>query len=234
MEYNIERRLIAESKRLANMVSAEELDKYRSVHDMELPEYQAMKQRLLDFSLEADVLYAYFIRPAKDAMQYIVDNDFNEETRVGLDTQPFDPRPLPWILSTLEGRAICSGLGNYTPDWEGLLSGYAPVFDRDGNVIAIAGVDIKDEPIVQARRLVSILFIVQIIAVAVIFVSGVIYFVYLYRQAEIAREANAAKSWFLSQMSHEIRTPLNAVIGLSEIELRDSQASNLPDSTRDK
>jgi len=230
MEYNIEHRLIAESKWLAGMVSAEELDNYREVRDMELPEYQALRQRLLDFSLEADILYAYYIRPANYGLQYIVDNDFNEETRVGLDTSPFDPRPTPWILSMLEERrAVCSGLGNYTPGWDGLLSGYAPVFDRDGNVTAIAGVDIEDEPIVQARRLVSILTVVQIIAVAVIFVSGIIYLIYLYRQVEIAREANAAKSWFLSQMSHEIRTPLNAVIGLSEIELRGS----LPDSTRD-
>ena len=43
MEYNIEHRLVAESKRLANMVNAEELDKYRDVRDMELPEYQALR-----------------------------------------------------------------------------------------------------------------------------------------------------------------------------------------------
>jgi len=215
------------------MISAEELDKYRDIHDMELPEYHALRRRLLDFSIEADILYAYYIRPAKDGLQYIVDNDFNEDTRVGLDTEPFDPRSVPWILSTLEGQAVCSGLGNYTPGWEGLLSGYAPVFDHDGNITAVAGVDIEDEPIVKARRLVSILTVVQIIAVAAIFISGIIYLIYLNRQAEIAREASAAKSWFLSQMSHEIRTPLNAIIGLSEIELQGSKVNNLPDSTRD-
>jgi signal transduction histidine kinase/CheY-like chemotaxis protein len=234
MEYNIEHRLIAESKRLANMVSAEELDKYRAVHDMELPEYHALRQRLLDFSLEADILYAYYYRPQKNGMQYIVDNDFNEETRVGVATPPFDPNLTPWILQTQEKRqAVCSGLGHYTRGWEGLLSGYAPIFDRDGNITAIAGVDIHDEPIVQARRLVSILTVVQIIAAAAVFVSGIIYLIYLYRQVEIAREANAAKSWFLSRMSHEIRTPLNAVIGLSEIELQGCQAVRLPDSTMD-
>ena len=68
MEYNIEHRLIAESKRLAGMVSAEELDKYRDIRDMELPAYQALRQRLLDFSLEADILYAYYIRPVKDGL----------------------------------------------------------------------------------------------------------------------------------------------------------------------
>jgi hypothetical protein len=162
---------------------------------MELPEYQGLRQRLLDFSLEADILYAYYFRPQQDGMQYIVDNDFNEETRVGLDTPPFDPSLTLWILQTQERRqAVCSGLGNYTPGWEGLLSGYAPIFDRNGIIIAIAGVDIQDKPIVEARRLVSILTVIQIIAVAAIFVSGIIYLIYLYHQAEIAREANAGSS----------------------------------------
>jgi signal transduction histidine kinase len=35
--------------------------------------------------------------------------------------------------------------------------------------------------------------------------------------AEVAREANLAKSQFLSSMSHEIRTPLNAIIGFTTL-----------------
>jgi signal transduction histidine kinase len=217
MEYNIEHRLIAESKRLAGMAGAEELDRYRAAGDMELPEYQLLRRRLLEFSLEADILYAYYFRPSKNGMQYIIDNDFDEKTRVGLNTPPFDPHPIPWIQPALEGRAVCSGLGNYTQGWEGLMTGYAPVFDKDGNIIAIAGVDIKDKPIVRARRLVSILTVAQVIAVAAIFASGFICLIYFNREANAARKANTAKSRFLSSMSHEIRTPMNAVIGMASI-----------------
>jgi CheY-like chemotaxis protein len=53
----------------------------------------------------------------------------------------------------------------------------------------------------------------------------------LEEQTVIAVQASRAKSEFLANMSHEIRTPLNAVIGLSEIELRngpsDSSRENL-------
>ncbi|MBR1730312.1 MAG: response regulator [Selenomonadaceae bacterium] len=44
-----------------------------------------------------------------------------------------------------------------------------------------------------------------------------------------ARQANVAKTAFLSRMSHEIRTPMNAIIGLDKIALHDP---NLSDNLR--
>jgi CheY-like chemotaxis protein len=42
----------------------------------------------------------------------------------------------------------------------------------------------------------------------------------LKKAREQADDANAAKGTFLARMSHELRTPLSAVLGISEIELR--------------
>jgi len=232
MEYNIERRIVSVAEYLASSVSAEELDKYQKKEDMELQSYKDLHKKLLDFSKKSDVLYAYYIRPKQDSMQYIVDNDFNEETRVGLDTPPYDASSLIWLLAAREGRSVHSGLGNYTPGWEGLLTGYAPVFDQEGNVKAIAGVDIRDRDIAFARRMISILTVVQIISVVLVFISGLLSLIRFHREARKAEKAqikadkaNETKSKFLANMSHEIRTPMNAIIGMAELALRENMTS---------
>ena len=42
---------------------------------------------------------------------------------------------------------------------------------------------------------------------------------------EVAKQANVAKTAFLSNMSHEIRTPMNAIIGLNTLALKDETLS---------
>lgn len=47
------------------------------------------------------------------------------------------------------------------------------------------------------------------------------------REKEAAEEANEQKSIFLSHMSHEIRTPLNAMLGMSELIMREADKENV-------
>jgi signal transduction histidine kinase/CheY-like chemotaxis protein len=171
MEFNIEQRMMVASLRAVDLTSAEELDQFRTVEDMQKPSYQALHRRLREFTESTGVLYAYYSRHIDGLMYYIVDNDFDEETMVGLDTEPFELDRTPWIKAALEGRTVVSGLGNYTPGWEGIYSAYSPVFDGEGNVAAVAGVDILDNDIVFARRMVTILTVIQVIAVFMVFVA---------------------------------------------------------------
>jgi len=220
-DYNIRQRLVETAKRLSAQTSAEELDAFRTAADMERPDYKAMRQRLVAFAKDADVVYVYFLREENGAMQYIIDNDFDEKTRVGLDTPPTGKELLLNIMPALEGKVGVSPLGVYMPGWEGLLTSYAPVYDREGKVAAILGVDVNDEIVVSSRLRVRILGMLEIAAVIIVFASGIFGFLRYRREANAAKSANDSKSRFLSRMSHEIRTPMNAIIGMSELALRE-------------
>jgi signal transduction histidine kinase len=225
MEYNIEQRLKETSKRGAALVTAERLDLYRTASDMERPDYRELRTTLYHFANESDVLYVYYLRVGNGLMQYVVDNDYNPETQVSLATPPLDEKLTPGAWPALAGKVSASKLGNYTDGWEGLLSAYAPIFDRDGKVVAICGVDINDEQIAGARLRMEILAVLEIISVTTVFASG-LYCLFKYRrEAKRAKEASLAKSRFLSGMSHEIRTPMNAIIGMSELVQRETGLS---------
>ena len=238
MEENIERHSIAIAKHLADIVSVDELDKYRQVADMQTPSYINLREKLRKFANESDVVYVYFIRPQENDLQYIVDNDFNDITRVGLDTPPISYEKLPLINEVkAKGKAMYAGLGNYEEDWDGLSTAYAPVYDKKGNLKAVVGVDIEDKHIVYAEEMVFKLTTVQIITVIIVFISGLFGIICFRNEARIAEKAktnamnaNASKSKFLATVSHEIRTPMNAIIGFSEIELLREE---IPSETKD-
>jgi len=160
--------------RLATMVTAEELDAYRKPADMELPGYQALRQKLVAFANESEVKYAYYLRIMGDKMQFIVDNDFDEKTRVGLDTPPTKSSESPGLLSALEERkTVVTQLASYMSGWDGLCTAYAPVFNSDGEIIYLSGVDINDSEMLIMRRTGQLAMLFELLCVAMVVSSGV-------------------------------------------------------------
>ncbi len=106
----------------------------------------------------------------------------------------------------------------------------SPVSDRvDWYLVSImtnSGLDTSVTHLDKSR------LVITISAVFVILLMMMIMFIIYYRLSrrqmqelaesrKEAMDANRAKSEFLSSMSHDIRTPMNAVIGMTEIALRD-------------
>jgi signal transduction histidine kinase/CheY-like chemotaxis protein len=231
MKYNFERRLNMTAERLAELIDIDELDLYQVEADMELSSYQALRLALIDFTEKTDINYAYFLRPMGNEMYFIIDSDFNEQTRAGLDTAPLNMsmEEQTIIQLVLDGNTVSFGLGNYLPGWEGYLTSYAPVFRSDRSVAAIAGVYVEDDGVISVRRMVNILTIVKIIMVILILISGSLSFIRYRQEAHTARQANIAKNNFIASVSHEIRTPMNAITGMAELLLRE----NLTEKFRD-
>jgi signal transduction histidine kinase/FixJ family two-component response regulator len=218
LKSNIESRLLAISRLAAEVVKAEELEALQTVEDMEKPLAAELKYRLIDFAVEEDVLFVYYIRLTETGeCQFIIDNDLTDEA-VGVFSDPIPMEEGP--QAALLGTATSAGLGNYSVGYDGLLTAYSPVYDENHKIVAISGVDITDEQVILMQDRVRRMAALLVFAMVVVLGSGLLG-LYLYkRKAKQSDAANQSKSLFLANMSHEIRTPLNAIIGLSDIELQ--------------
>jgi CheY-like chemotaxis protein/nitrogen-specific signal transduction histidine kinase len=220
-QHYIIERLKAASISASSFVNGDDLDSFRTIEDMNTILYQNMRNKLRVFSQQLDVLYVYYMRIIDGKIQYIIDNDFDEATRVGLDTKLTDIEIESGVEDAFEGKVNCEDIGTYTEGWEGLMSAYAPVYNAKGDIVAAVGVDIKDEEIMSARKKMTMLTSVQILSVCFVLISGLTCLLGYRKAALRAETANRSKSSFLARMSHEIRTPMNAIIGLSELARRE-------------
>jgi class 3 adenylate cyclase/uncharacterized membrane protein len=193
---------------LSHLVSAEELDLFQKVDDMYRPEYGEIRERLIKFGEENNVKYAYYWRDVGNGrFQYIIDNDTDPITQVG-------PRNYNDIAQEAEREALAGNisvadLGSYSPGWEKLLSAYAPVYDREGKVYAVAGVDISDEFILLQREDAQKMTLLQLIVVPISVIFGVLN-MFLYRKkAQQIEEAHIKLQYFNNNLRRAFSTYLS-------------------------
>jgi signal transduction histidine kinase/DNA-binding response OmpR family regulator len=187
LQESIEERLLSASRSVAHLASPEELAELVTPEDMEKPLFTDVRNRLIAFADESNLLFAYYLRPAGgDMWQFIMDNDLSEET-VNLATELVPAEEIVRRAFT-EGRAVTTDLGTYSPGYARLLSAFAPIFDKNGKVAALAGVDIPDDQLMLTRRHTIILSIMLLISILFVITSGFLsFFVYKKKEAAFSR-----------------------------------------------
>ncbi|MDR3050466.1 MAG: response regulator [Oscillospiraceae bacterium] len=198
LERETEQRLLAASRLLATRVTAQELAQLRGPDDMQKPLFAELRQRLVRFAEESNVLYAYFEREDEDGwVQYIVDNDLTEGT-VNLASESVHMEQ--GVLEALSGMAYVPELGSYSPGYDGLLSAFAPVFDENGAVVAVAGVDISDAALLAVRNRTNIMVTLLIAATVVAMASGYFNFL-LHRRRQQVLSGQLRQQELMSRLS---------------------------------
>ena len=214
----IENHLKSLASLAVHIVSVEELEQIKDAGDMEKPVYADAKKRLNEFSEQWNLLFAYYMRATPDhRFQYIVDSSCDPEHTDGPDSF-LDMGNEPTALAALKGAVAGQKVGGeYNDGWEGVISGYAPVYDGNGKVYCVVGVAIKDENILRTERQTHLAQIFRLAALFIAIIAG-ISVVSMYRgKVSASIRASQAKSAFLSNMSHEMRTPMNAILGMTAI-----------------
>ena len=217
IQRTIERRLATECRAIKNMVTVEELNEFVEVKDEQKPLYKEITQELAIYAEENGLTYVYFMRLVDGKVQYILDSDQDPESYCGLDYFE-DPEPI--AMRAFNGEVTFNTIGEYAKGWEGLLSAYIPIYNDEGEVVAVAGVDIRDERIVQREKVSRILDMSSMISTLLLVVITIVVIRMFRKKVRDYHSASIAKGQFLSRMSHEIRTPMNAIIGFCEIAKR--------------
>jgi signal transduction histidine kinase/DNA-binding response OmpR family regulator len=184
---NIEERLLSASRSVAHLVTPEELAELVTPEDMAKPLFGQIRKRLISFADESHLLFVYYLRPAdNDMWQFIVDNDLTEET-VNLATDPIASEEIV-LRAFNEARAVTADLGTYSPGYDHILSAFAPILDRDGKAIALAGVDIPDDRFMLTRRNTMVLSVLLLVSIIFVIASGFLsFFVYKKKEAIFSR-----------------------------------------------
>jgi len=199
--------LMAAAQAAARYVDAEELDRYHTIEDAKNQSYRELKMRLVQFAKEYNVKYVSYLRQYdQDYFQYIIDNDFDPKTIVG----PGTIRPIKDIArAALSGDVTATDLGNYNESWEGLIAGFAPVYDKDGNFYCVADVDISDTVILDQRKYSWTMTLLQILALSVSVLFGILNSLLYRKKAKEIEEAHVKLQYFNNNMRQAFSTYLS-------------------------
>jgi len=199
--------LKAAAQAAALFVSAEELDRYHTVEDAKKQSYRDLKNRLVQFAQEYNVKYVSFLRQYDhDNFQYIVDNDFDPKTVV----DPGTILPIKEIArKALDGNVTATDLGSYNESWDHLIAGFAPVYDQDGNFYCVADVDIDDTVIIAQRKYSLTMTILQIAALSISVLFGILNTMLYRKKAKEIEEAHIKLQYFNNNMRQAFSTYLS-------------------------
>jgi signal transduction histidine kinase/CheY-like chemotaxis protein len=239
-------RLEATATAAALLTTSEELDTIRTDADLSRDDVKVLKDTLVSFAQDNEVLYVYYVRINDGGRhRFVIDNDLTDqavrpemETDFSEDIASMEAEDIGRAASSPDGTfdnfdaEAAAEYFNYTEsiDMTSFLSGYAPIYDKNGNMTYLAGVDVPRENVYLVQQETQTLQIINIIILTFVIAMGVIVILLYRKKAAQSEAASQAKSVFLSSMGHEIRTPLNVIIGLTDIAIRQKDTAKKDDA----
>jgi signal transduction histidine kinase len=258
---NLRQRLLTISITQASNISADDLDVLRTREDTARPEWAKVVTALHGAKYSNnDVVFMYLFRKtATDPtqMEFIADADSlhpdantddilvnNVDVNRDGILEPDGPDKLQWpgqpypeavdIPETFEAyNGPLTAADLYTDAYGTVLTGYAPIKNASGTVVAVLATDIKADDFFTITRqtlapfLVFISFLVLVISLLTIILIST----WRKRAQELAN-LDSLKSQFLSIASHDLRSPITVIRNFASLAL-DGTYGTLPKAAED-
>ncbi|MDR0948599.1 MAG: response regulator [Lachnospiraceae bacterium] len=234
----VRKRLESTAVAAANFVSYERLEEITTPEDVFSPEGEQLRSQLIDFANQMDLMFVYYLRLMPDlSEEFVIDSDTDPQTlaRPGMPRVSVDAsrkaaagEVASMDLSEVESLNYDDHSAYFTVTEEidevSFISAFAPIYDPEGNVAYIAGVDGLRYNLHTQEKQMKILTGLHLAALLACVLFTAICVQMFRSRAKQSEEASRAKSQFLSSMSHEIRTPLNMIIGMTDIAMHRANA----------
>jgi len=192
--------------------------------DLTRPEYIALKSLLMqEREVNPDIRFVYIIGQAPDGeLFFYIDSEDSSSDDYSPPGELY-PEATP-AMYTFFDNGISLAEGPDRDRWGLWISGYAPVRDADGNLIAMLGMDMPAGPYITD--------LIVYASLPLLFTLLLIILLVLDRTRRRRKEdALAQRAEFLSIASHQIRTPLTGMRWALE-QLLASKTSTLSEADR--
>ena len=196
--------ILQRTQTFAAGVSAVELQRLQgSEEDLGTPEYETIKTYLTVMrSVNADARFLYIIGQREGELFFYADSEPAESADYSPPGQVYYEATPAMFAVFEEGERQTEG-----PDqdrWGLWISGYAPITDDAGNVVALLGMDLPANQYLTDLGIYSALPLLVMVALVCILLI-------LEQTRRKERAYVEQKTEFLSIASHEIRTPLTGI-----------------------
>jgi len=169
---NLRSDLIGTAVRAANAIDAEE---HATVFESGVEEdalYTRIADQLRqvrDANPKVAAIYTMVRSPNPDELLFVVSADENPETRAHL-REPYDVSEFPQMIDAFDGSTADPEIA--VDKWGAWFSGYAPIWDAQGQGVAIVGIDMIAQDVIDVQtRIKSTSVFAFVLVYVVLFVS---------------------------------------------------------------
>jgi signal transduction histidine kinase len=204
---------------------AEVLNRINTADDLNLPELKVVTAELQNVRIKnPDTKFIYILRKTKDpnTLVFVADADMlspidwnkngliDEEEVPPSPGEEYDISEIPQMKEafsypTADTELVGDGWGTY-------LSGYAPIYDNKGSVVAILGMDVEIKNFYQNVQVLLVPFILLSSLLMLMLTTESVSLIRIWNsRVELFKELDRQKDTLISIVSHQLSTPITSV-----------------------